>query len=248
MWHFLALALGYVAIVQGAALLLRTGEGGYAEPTSVDYLVRSYVVPVGLAIVFALGVTAYLGRWQEIFVERRRFRPWAVVIPVILFVTVAAITDYAGLGAKGMAFALLLLIAALMVGFGEELMFRGIGRVAFRDSGFSEVKVGLWTTLIFGAAHGTNIITAGPSALTQVVLTSATGLVFYLILRSSGALVVAMAAHGLWDFSVLSTQIDPDDPSPLVNLAGVALAVMLLIALIFRRRFTAPAAPEGSPS
>jgi uncharacterized protein len=98
-WHFLLLTAVYIAIVQGVALLLRTGQdGGYAEPTSVDYLVRSYVVPVGLAVVFALAVTAWLGSWQRIFVERRRFRRWTVVVPIILFGTVAVVTNYSGSG------------------------------------------------------------------------------------------------------------------------------------------------------
>jgi membrane protease YdiL (CAAX protease family) len=245
-WHFLVLSAVYVAIVQGAGLLLRDPDSQYAEPTSVDYLVRSYVVPVGLAIVFALGVMAYLGSWQAVFTNGRPFRRWVIVIPILLFATTAVVTNYSGLGEKGIIFALLLLIATLMVGFGEELMFRGIGVDAFRRNGFSEFKVGLWTTLIFGIAHGTNIVTAGPQALVQIVLTSATGFVFYLILRSTGALVVSMAAHGLWDFAVLSTQVNPDDPSALVNVAGVSLAVILLIALVFRRRLAPkPGAAAG---
>lgn len=51
-----------------------------------------------------------------------------------------------------------------------------------------------------------------------------------------------MAAHGLWDFAVLSTQVDPEAPSPLVNVAGVVLAVVLVLVFVLRRRLTpAPA-------
>ncbi|ANZ41716.1 hypothetical protein BBK82_42995 [Lentzea guizhouensis] len=244
-WQFLVLVAIYLVIVQGVSALLTSGQDvAYGAPTSIDHLVRMIVLPVGLAAVFTLGVAGYLGTWQEMFVNDRPVRRWLVVIPLTLFGTVAVITNYPGLASKGLAFALLLLVATLMVGFAEELMFRGIGVVVFRGNGYSEFKVGLWTTVLFGAAHGTNIITTGPKALVQVVLTSATGLVFYLVLRSTGALVAAMAAHGLWDFSVLSGQVDPDRSWPLANLAGVTLALMLLAVLVWRRRIT-PAATSG---
>lgn len=243
-WHFVVIVVIYIAIVQGMNIALTAGQDvAYAQPTSVDYLIRSYIIPIGLGILFAIAVTGYLGQWQEIFVERRRFRRWTIFIPLIVLVCALIITNYTGLGEKGIVFALLLFISTMMVGFGEELVFRGIGVTAFRRGGFSEFKVGLWTTVIFGLAHGTNIFTAGPQALIQVVATTATGFVFYLILRSSGALVVSMAAHGLWDFSIISTQVNPDSPSPLANLAAVALAIVLLVAVLARKRLGLPGPP-----
>lgn len=247
-WQFLVVVVIYIAIVQAANIFLTAGQDvAYAQPTSVDYLIRSYIIPVGLGILFAIGVAGYLGQWQEMFVERRRFRRWTLLFPAIVLVCALIITNYSGLGEKGVVFAMLLFISTMMVGFGEEFVFRGMGVPAFRNGGFSEFQVGLWTTLIFGLAHGTNIFTAGPQALIQVVATTATGFVFYLILRSSGALVIAMAAHGLWDFSVISTQVDPDSPSPLANIAGVALAVMLLVAVLARKRLN-PAVAQSPES
>ncbi|MGW6442762.1 CPBP family intramembrane glutamic endopeptidase [Lentzea sp. NPDC055074] len=244
-WQFLVVVVIYLVLVQGVSALLTSGQDtAYGAPTSIDYLVRVIVVPVGLAAVFTLGVTSYLGAWQEVFAGRLPVRRWLVAVPLALFATTAVITNYPGLASNGLAFSLLLLVATLLVGFAEELLFRGIGVFAFRRNGYSEFQVGLWTTVLFGAAHGTNIVTAGPKALVQVVLTSATGLVFYLVLRSTGALVAAMAAHGLWDFSVLSSQIQPDEPWPLVNLAGVVLALLLVLVFVFRRRI-APASPSA---
>lgn len=245
-WHFLIIMVVYIAIVQGTTISLTAGQDvEYAQPTSVDYLIRSYVVPVGLGTAFAIGITGYLGLWQEIFVERRRFRRWTLVFPAIVLICALIVTNYTGLGEKGIVFALLLFISTMMIGFGEELVFRGIGVTAFRQDGFSEFKVGLWTTVIFGLAHGTNIFTAGPQALIQVVLTTATGFVFYLILRSSGALVIAMAAHCLWDFSIISTQVNPDSPSPLANLGGAALAILILIAFFTRKQMSPPLPEQG---
>jgi membrane protease YdiL (CAAX protease family) len=43
-----------------------------------------------------------------------------------------------------------LVALGVVVGFGEELMFRGIGVIAFRRAGFSEGRVALWSSLVFG--------------------------------------------------------------------------------------------------
>lgn len=235
-WQYLAFVVLYLAIVQGVAAVLNTGHQASHAPTSVENIIRSIIIPVGLASAFTLAVVSWLGAWKEIFTNRLPVKRWLIAIPIILFVTAAVITNYPGLSEKGLEFTLLLLVGTLMVGFGEELMFRGLGVLAYRNSGYSEFKVGLWTTLIFAGAHATNIFTAGPSALIQVLATAGTGLIFYFILRSSGALFVAMTAHGLWDFSVLSSQINPDKPWPLVNVSAIVLIGMLIALFIFRKR------------
>lgn len=235
-WQFVVLVLLYLAMVQGVAALLNSGHEASHALTSIENIVRSIIIPVGLAAAFTLAIVSWLGAWKVIFTNHLPVRNWLIAIPIILFITTAVITNYPGLSDKGPEFSLLLLVGTLMVGFAEELMFRGLGIMAFRNSGYSEFKVGMWTTIIFGLAHATNIFTAGPSALVQVVATAGTGLIFYFVLRRTGALFAAMAAHGLWDFSVLSSQIDPGKPWPLVNVSAVVLISMLLGLFILRQR------------
>lgn len=236
MWHFLVLVVLYLAIVQGLAALLNTGHDASNAVSSVENIIRSIIIPVALASTFTLAIVSYLGAWKEIFTNSLPVRRWLMAIPAILLITIIVITNYPGLTDKGLEFTLLLLVGTLMVGFGEELMFRGLGVIAFRNSGYSEFQVGLWTTIIFAVAHATNIFTAGPSALIQVLATAGTGLIFYFILRSTGALFVAMLAHGLWDFSVLSSQINLEKPWPLVNVSAFVLISMLVGLFIFRKR------------
>ena len=83
--------------------------------------------------------------------------------------------DYAELADKGVGFTLLLLLAALCVGFGEEGMFRGIGVTTFRVNGLSEGRVALWSSAVFGAVHLTNAITTGGTAVTQAIAVSFAG-------------------------------------------------------------------------
>ena len=69
----------------------------------------------------------------------------------------------------------MLVVGFLFIGVSEELMFRGIGVTAFRQAGFTEGKVALWTCVLFGLAHATNIFSEGVGALTQVLVTVVAG-------------------------------------------------------------------------
>jgi membrane protease YdiL (CAAX protease family) len=153
--------------------------------------------------------------------------------------------NYAGLGQRGAGFTVLLAVTALGVGFAEEGMFRGLGVVTFRANRFTEAKVALWTSVLFGLAHATNLFTEGPKALIQVLVTAAAGYFFYLTRRVSGGLVVAAVLHGLWDFGAISGSVVADKSylgAGLFILADITMVILLLI----RRRHIEPARPAVS--
>ena len=61
------------------------------------------------------------------------------------------------------------IVSSLLVGIGEELMFRGVTIQALRDNGMTEHRVALWSSVIFGGAPITNIISEGSAAIGQVI-------------------------------------------------------------------------------
>lgn len=83
------------------------------------------------------------------------------MVPVVFIVSIALAIDYSALSQKSLGFILALVVATQMVGWGEEGMFRGIGVVTLRDHGLTEGKVALWSSVIFGAVHITNLIDQG---------------------------------------------------------------------------------------
>jgi len=135
--------------------------------------------------------------------------------------------------AYGLSFTVLLLVGCLFIGVSEELMFRGIGVTTFRQAGFSEGKVALWTCVLFGLAHATNIFTEGISALTQVLITAAAGYFFYIIRRVSGMLIVSMVMHGLWDFGLFTNTLTTPPGIGVVAfiLADVVLAIVAVATI-----------------
>ena len=123
-------------------------------------------------------LVAVLGWWRPVFTDNKPVQRWVRTLPVIM---AFAGMNYAGLGHKGIGFTALYALTMLGVGFAEEGMFRGLGVVAFRVNGFAEAKVALWTCVLFGLAHATNLFDEGPKALFQVLVRAVAGYFFYLI-------------------------------------------------------------------
>ena len=162
-WAFIVIAAVYLVIVQGVSKLLTAGlHATYAAPTSVNELWRSITVPVLVSLVFVYAVVGVLGWWRPVFTDDRPVRRWVWVIPVIIAVAALAGMNYPGLGKHSAGFIALLALSMLGVGFAEEGMFRGLGVVTFRANGFTEAKVALWTCVLFGLAHATNLVSEGP--------------------------------------------------------------------------------------
>jgi membrane protease YdiL (CAAX protease family) len=236
-WGYVAIVVAYLAIIQFAGRAFTAGlDVDFAAPHTSEQALRSMVYPIGLSALFVYLVVAILGWWKPVFVDDRPVQRWVRIIPIIMVITILLGVNYGGLADKGLGFTLLLLTAGLVVGFGEEGMFRGLGVVAFRVNGFSEGKVALWTTLIFALAHGTNIFSEGPQAFLQVLITVLAGYFFYLIRRYSGGLVMPAIVHGLWDFSLISSYVVEDKAYPGALLFMLANLVLLVIVLVHRHR------------
>jgi uncharacterized protein len=245
-WAFVVIAVAYLAILQGLGKLLTSGlHTSYAAPTSVNELWRSITVPVLVSLVFVYAVVGLLGWWRPVFTDDRPVCRWVWIIPAIMAVTFLAGVNYSGLGKNGAGFTVLLAISMLGVGFAEEGMFRGLGVVTFRASGFTEAKVALWTCVLFGLAHASNLVGEGPKALVQVLVTVVAGYFFYVTRRVSHGLVVPALAHAIWDFGLVSSQVVPNKTYAgafLFILADVIMAATLLI----RRHRIEPAVTPNS--
>jgi uncharacterized protein len=132
---------------------------------------------------------------------------WTVPIAFVAASFVAI--NYGGLSSRGAGLVVLLLLVALCVGVAEEGMFRGIGVITFRSSGYTEARVALWSSVVFGLVHLVNALGSGAGAIGQAVAVSFAGYFFYLTRRVSGGLLVPIVVHALFDFSLLSGSITP---------------------------------------
>jgi len=124
-----------------------------------------------------------------------------------------------------------LAINTLLVGFSEELAFRGVLlRALLRRL---PVWPAIWiSTAAFGGVHVLNVLVTGNLAMaaTQAVAAGMSGLLFTAIVLRTGSIVPAMIFHAIWDFVTLSLVANMSDVSA-VNPPPLALLVPVLFVL-----------------
>jgi membrane protease YdiL (CAAX protease family) len=217
----------------------------YGVFPDIETVVHALIVPVGLSVAFAVGVISALRWWAPVRTDHRPVQRWVWFVPATMAVAIVAGTDYGTLADEGIGFTLALLVGTLMVGTGEELVYRGLAVTAFRRNGLTEAKVALWSSVLFGASHSLNIFTEDNSAIPQVLVTTAAGFFFYLVRRVSGGIVVPIVLHGLWDFGLFTGGVTDEAYAGTV-LFVLADLVMIVVLLVRRKRIepvavTAPA-------
>jgi membrane protease YdiL (CAAX protease family) len=85
---------------------------------------------------------------------------------------------------------LAILAAGVLVGFAEEMMFRGIFLRGMRTDGRAEGWAVLWTAIAFGALHLPNVfLGTGLAGLAQFPLAAITGVTLYLFRRGFGSIL-----------------------------------------------------------
>ncbi len=184
-------------------------------------------------------------RWDHVFADWRRMRMgfWLWLPAGLILVAVAL--QFAGVawGEFTGEHLLWIVVAAVLVGFAEETLFRGIILRALREGGRREGVVVLVSSLWFGFFHVTNLVTGSPVAAVagQVGAASCAGIALYLWRRATGSLVGGMVVHGLWDMSLflLGAHKLADSLMPqLGTLVGEIMYLTAVVALIviWRRR------------
>ena len=246
-WALAAVIVVYLVIVQGLGVALSQGtDAEYGTFPDAETTLRSMTIPIALSVLFVMAVISVLRQWPQVIHEDHPVRPWVWIVPVLLVVAALGVMDYQNLGTLDSGLLVTVVASSLLVGIGEELMFRGVTVQALRDNGATEHRVALWSSLIFGGAHITNLITEGSGAILQVIVVSFSGFFFYLSYRVSGTIVVPILLHALWDFGLFSHNIGEVDPSPSARQALPLLVNIVLVVTLFVRRDKIEPAHESS--
>ncbi|MFC6236405.1 CPBP family intramembrane glutamic endopeptidase [Longivirga aurantiaca] len=180
-------------------------------------------------------VISALRWWPVVWRERLRARAWVWVVVVVPLAMSLWFIDRDNVAASGWALALGVLAISLLIGFSEELFFRGVILTAMRDRYGREWLAALITTVIFGLSHFSGGV---PNILSTLV----TGFLFYWMRRVSGGILVPALVHSLYDFAIYTSYTGPhpadtDSLSLSVFLVGALLSIVLLAL----HRYAAPA-------
>lgn len=189
--------------------------------------VVSLVVGTALQVLLVIASIAWLRWWPVVWRERQRAPAWVWAVPALLVVVSIGFVDYGQLQRAGWGMAFGLLVGTLLIGAGEELLFRGV-TLTFARSRYREEIAAAVATMLFAAFH----LTSGPVYAAAALFG---GFLFYAVRRASGGILVPIVVHGIYDFSVLSPFLGADAPdwsnaSPVLLLLSVLLSIALLIA------------------
>ncbi len=241
-----AVGIGYALLFTVMELIMKVPYTDIGKTS--DSVLRGVVIPLVVCAVVMAALTTFLGWWRPVMREKPLGVKWLWAIPVLLGLMVLAGIDYTQLGAVGAPFLLSLALGTALVGFNEEIAYRGVALVAFRGQ-YKEVLAWFWTSLMFGLLHGANVVLGQPLVPTirQVVLAFLLGTVFYVARRVTGSLLFLMVIHALWDFGTFTfvggleaTGKVAFNPAALATLP-LLLVMLVMIAIASKKIFGRPA-------
>lgn len=209
-----------------------------ADLVSVDVL--NVLASVIVSLLAAL-LTGAMGWWRE--TGFRAPSPWRSL--TVLWVPALMIGSlYGGIHIAGSATWLIVIASAVLTGFLEEILFRGLVMRAFLPGGAARAAVA--SSLFFSSMHLFNLIDGAPLAdtLIQIGIALTTGILLAALTLRTRSIWPAILYHTLHDLMIWMGQggmAMADEPSlhwKVIMLAGQAVGLVYGIILLWglRRR------------
>lgn len=189
----------WVAITIVGGNLTTGGKGSL-----VDAVSQSVGWTFVIASAFILAVVLGQG-WRDVGLDRGTDgRGWLLSWLPVLYI-VGGLGFATLLGLPPLSVLSLILLNTLLVGFSEEVMFRGVLLQAFRRVSSVWTAV-LLTSVVFGAIHSLNVFVTGDlkAAVIQSTAAFLSGLMFIALRLRTGSLWPGILVHGLWDFATFT--------------------------------------------
>jgi membrane protease YdiL (CAAX protease family) len=231
MLEAIVICFGYVALLLGISKLFGVKYTDIIKNTS--NIRNGLFLPVGIGALL-LTLYAWLFGWlPKVFSFAPRLESWVLwLIPLLFLVGSVARLAHArwqDFDSKGLLY---LVFGTLFVGFSEELLVRGIVVSSLMDHGFSILATGVYSSLLFGLAHGINYFNGqdAKTTLTQMCTTTLFGIDFFVIYVVTGSLWAPIALHFLHDFTLLVQGGSVNKPKSKNNFIddGIVLALLVL--------------------
>ncbi|MCC6506721.1 MAG: CAAX amino terminal protease self- immunity [Alphaproteobacteria bacterium ADurb.BinA280] len=253
--YSLGVAVGMWLLYSAVTLSIQISSGiSYLDWfATADNAWRTAVIPLLIGAV-VLGAFTLWSRWSHLWREPVRLHTTTTMKIAMALWIVAIVARLVGVRWADVPTDLLvaILLTGVLVGFAEEVLFRGIVLRSLRHGGRSEASAAIWTGVWFGLFHAPNMwMGTGWIGGLQIVLAALMGIVLYVFRRHFGLLWPAMLAHGAWDISVFLgerySRTGWDIALLSMQLTVMAAAVAVYVSLVRqdRRTVVLPAAERG---
>lgn len=218
-----------------------------AGPERIDLLdlVQHGIAPsLAAASLFLLAVVLLFRWWAELgLAQGPQPGTLRVIWPWLLFLALFA-ANVASAGLPPPSVTLFILVNTALVGWSEEVMFRGIVlRGLYRSFGIWAAILG--SSLAFGAIHVLNVFLTGDlrGAVIQAVAAFLSGVFLAAVRLRTGSLWTGIVLHALWDAGTFlvaagaaATAAAAAAPSAMGDFGSVVLSLPLfLLGLYFLR-------------
>ena len=174
---------------------------------------------------------------KDIFFERTAFHLsrlyWA--IPLVDFGVAVFALFNVEYGLIPFGTIALVFIAALSIGFNEEVVTRGILLVGLRNDKISEWKVYAITLIVFSLLHLINLFAGGN--ITQIIVQFAGGTIFYVARRVSNTLILPIIMHTFYDFAFIfltgSYLVSENLPSNVLDITFASFLILIGLFVLY---------------
>lgn len=205
-WPLLLVVAVYFAIYLPAGkVAANLADRSYSEADTLSSVGAVFVqLTAGLIVgsIVLIAFTTIMGWNAEIFGRQSIYRSrWMWLAPVVVIIPILMRVFGIDWGGPAVSVILMMLATGALIGFSEELLYRGVAVKMLRSGGHREFSVAWVSTLMFALSHSLNIFSGGAPrtvALT-VAYTVGFGMLMYLTMRVTGFIVAAMVLHGLTD-------------------------------------------------
>lgn len=245
LWPLLIVVVVYLGLYIGAGWVAgRFDNGGYNDADLLSSIEAVFFqITAGLIVgsIILTVFTSWLGWNAEIFGRQPIYRSWWMwIAPILVALPILGRVFDIDWGGPALSVVLFTLATGLLIGYSEELLYRGIAVRMLRAGGHREFTVALVSSLLFGMSHGINLFSGqefkvvGPTML----YTFAFGVLMYLTMRATGFIVFAMILHALTDPTgfLASGGVDklPGEggSSDLADLVGLVTIVLVVVGIV----------------
>ncbi len=210
-------------ILSGTVIVLGQLDG--LQPPLVQAAAFLLAAMIGVAIDSRLGTEA-LSSMARPRGSLRSANPTQLLYVVPLIVVEAIPLIFGLRTGLSVGYLIVFLLFACIVGFTEELYFRGLIANILRPKGFTAAV--LLSALLFSVGHFANLLAGAEPVHTlfQVLLAFSFGLTAVLIFFGTGSLAIPMVWHAAHNFIVYISA--DSDPVRTIYLGAAQVVVMLL--------------------
>ena len=192
-WPLLLVVAVYFAIYLPAGkVAANLADRSYSEADPLSSVGAVFVQLTAALIVGSIvliAFTTFMGWNAEIFGRQPIYRSrWMWLAPVVVLMPILMRVFGIDWGGPALSVILMMLATGALIGFSEELLYRGIAVKMLRSGGHREFSVAWVSSLLFGLSHSLNIFSGGAPrtvALT-VAYTVGFGMLMYLSMRVIG--------------------------------------------------------------